>query len=73
MRNGENFDTIYHMTVKVVQKNKSLLQAFKKYKERYLNVGKKPDLRKFLPEVLYRTMRLEGEKITRKEAQALFR
>ena len=61
------------MTGKVVQKNKNLLQAFKKYKARYLDVGKKPNLKKFLPEVLYRTMRLEGEKITRKEAQALFR
>lgn len=61
------------MIAKVVQKNRSLLQAFRKYKERYLNVGKKPDIRKFLPEVLYRTMRLEGEKITRKEAQALFK
>ena len=61
------------MTAKVVQKNKSLLSAFKKYKERYLNTGKKPDITKFLPEVLYRTMRLEGEKITRKEAQALFK
>jgi len=61
------------MTTKVVQKNRSLLSAFKKYKERYLNVGKKPDIKKFLPEVLYRTMRLEGEEITRKEALALFK
>lgn len=62
-----------YMTAKIVQKNKSLLQAFKKYKERYLNIGKKPDLTKFLSEVLYRTMRLEGEKITRKEAKVLFK
>lgn len=62
-----------YMTAKVVQKNKSLLQAFKKYKERYLSIGKKPDLTKFLSEVLYRTMRLEGEKITRKEAKILFK
>lgn len=62
-----------YMTAKVVQKNKSLLEAFKKYKERYLSLGRKPDIRKFLPEVLYRTMRLEGEEITRKEAQALFK
>lgn len=61
------------MTAKIVQKNKNLLQAFRKYKERYSNVGKKPDLTKFLPEVLYRTMRLEGEKITRKEAQDIFK
>jgi hypothetical protein len=60
------------MTVVQLQKNKGLLKAFKKYQERYLNMGKKPDLKKFLPEDLYHTMRLEGEKITRKEAQALF-
>lgn len=61
------------MTAQVVRKNKSLLQAFKKYKERYLNVGKIPDIRKFLPNDLYHTMRLEGEKITRKQVQALFK
>ncbi len=54
-------------------KNKGLIQAFRTFKKRYLNMGKKPDLRKFLPEVVYRTMRLEGEQITRKEAQALFK
>ena len=36
-------------------------------------MGKKPDVKKLLPEVVYRTMRLEGEQITRKEAQALFK
>lgn len=61
------------MTTQLLRKNKSLLRAFKLYKERYLNVGRKPNIIKFLPEVLYRTMRLEGEKITRKEAQALFK
>lgn len=61
------------MTAQVLQKNKGLLQAFRKYKERYIAVGKMPDLKKFLPEIVYRTMRLEGEKITRKEAQALFK
>lgn len=61
------------MTVQVLRKNKTLLQAFKKYKERYINVGRKPDITKLLPEVLYRTMRLEGEKITRKEAKAHFK
>lgn len=54
-------------------KNNGLLKAFKRYQERYTFVGKKPDLKKLLPEVLYRTMRLEGEAITRKEAQALFK
>lgn len=61
------------MTAKIVQKNKSLLSAFKKYKGRYLSVGKKPDIRKFLPNDLYHTMRLEGEKITRKQSQTLFK
>lgn len=60
-------------SLQLVHKDKGLVKAFKRYQKRYLNVGKKPDIRKFLPEVLYRTMKLEGEKISRKEAQALFR
>lgn len=60
------------MTIQVMTQNKGLVKAFKSYKKRYLNVGKKPDLTKFLPEVVYRTMRLEGDKVTRKQAQALF-
>ncbi|MDO8498273.1 MAG: hypothetical protein Q7S44_00570 [bacterium] len=54
-------------------KEKGLVKAFKRYRKRYLSVGKKPDIKQFLPEVVYRTMRLEGEKITKKQAQALFR
>ena len=61
------------MTTQAVIKNKGLLQAFRSYQERYLRVGKKPNIAKFLPEVLFRTMRLEGESISRKEAKALFR
>jgi hypothetical protein len=61
------------MTVlQLVKRDKNLIQAFKAYKKRYLSVGKKPDMKKFLPNDLYHTMRLEGEKITRKEAEALF-
>ncbi len=60
-------------TITLVNKNKGLLSAFKRYQKRYLTVGKKPNVKKSLPEILFRTMRLEGEKITRKEAQALFR
>ncbi len=59
--------------IQLVQKDKGLVQAFKRFNERYLAVGKKLDLRKFLPEIIYRTMRLEGEQITRKEAQALYK
>jgi hypothetical protein len=59
-------------TLQLIRKNKGLIKAFKRYQKRYLSVGKKPDVTKFLPEVLYWTMRLEGEKITRKQAQALF-
>lgn len=59
--------------VQLLNKNKGLIEAFKKYKKRYLSVGKRPNVKKFLPEIVYRTMRLEGEQITRKEAQALFR
>lgn len=60
-------------SIQLVNKNKTLIQAFRTFKKRYLNMGKKPDLRKFLPEIVYRTMRLEGEQITRKEARALFK
>ncbi len=59
--------------IQLVNKDKGLLQAFKRFNERYLSVGKKPDVRKFIPEIVYRTMRLEGEKITRKYIQALFK
>ncbi len=61
------------MTTQLVNKNKGLLKAFRRYNKRYLAVGKKPDVKKFFPEIVYRTMRLEGEKITKKEARALFR
>ena len=54
------------------RQNKSLIQAFKRYQKRYLASGKKPNLSKLLPEVLYRTMRLEGEKVSRKQASAVF-
>lgn len=59
--------------IQLVQKDKGLIQAFKRFRERYLSVGKKLNLKKFLPEIIYRTMRLEGEQITRKEARALFK
>ncbi len=59
-------------TLQLVQNNKDLIKAFKNYQKRYLSVGKKPDITKLLPEDVYATMRLEGEHITRKQAQALF-
>lgn len=55
-----------------MEKNKKLVQAFSKYQKRSGKRGQKRDWKNFLPEILYRTMRLEGEKITRKEAKALF-
>lgn len=55
------------------QKNNNLIKAFKRYRQRYIVSSKKPDIRKLFPEILFRTMRLEGEKITKKEAKALFR
>lgn len=60
-------------SVQLIGKNKGLIQAFKNFKKRYLTVGKKPNIKNLLPEDLYHTMRLEGEKISRKQAQALFR
>ena len=56
-----------------IKKNKGLLSAFRQYKKRYLSVGKKPNIKKFLPNDLYHTMKLEGEKITRKQVQLLFK
>ncbi|HSW87963.1 MAG TPA: hypothetical protein VLG12_02255 [Candidatus Saccharimonadales bacterium] len=60
-------------SVQLLSKHKKLLQAFKSYQERYLNLGKKPDITKLFPDDLYHTMRLEGENISKKQAQALFR
>lgn len=59
-------------SIQLHNKHKKLLQAFKSYQKRYLNVGKKPDITKLLPNDLYHTMRLEGEQISKKQAQALF-
>lgn len=66
-------DIIYHMTRQRERIHKGLLGAFKRYQKRFSGKGKKPNLAKFLPEIVFRTMRLEGEKITRKQSKALFR
>ena len=69
-----NWYNDHTMTTKQrIQTNKSLIQAFERYKVRYLLLGKKPDVMKLLPADLYSTMRLEGEAITKIEAQALYR
>lgn len=60
-------------SIQLVGKNKGLIQAFKNFKKRYLAMGKKPNIKNLLPEDLYHTMRLEGEKISRKQVRALFR
>ena len=54
-------------------KDKSLVKAFKRYRQSYLISGKKPHVKKLFANDLYHTTRLEGEKITKKEAKALFR
>ena len=59
-------------SLQLINKHKQLLQAFKNYQKLYLNVGKKPDITKLLPHDLYYTMRLEGEQVSKKQAQALF-
>lgn len=59
--------------VQLVQKDSGLIQAFKRYQKRYLSLGKKPNVKKLLAEDIYSTMRLEGEKVTRKAIQALFK
>ena len=56
------------MTKQTIQQNKGLLNAFK----RYLSIGK-INIKKLFPEDLYSTMRLEGEKVTRKQTQALYK
>lgn len=62
-----------HMsTLQLIRKNKGLIKAFMSYQKRFLSVGKKPDMTKSFPEIVYRTTRLEGEVITKKQAQALF-
>lgn len=61
------------MTNSKLRKNTGLLTAFREYKKRYLSMGKKPNIKKFLPNDLYHTMKLEGEKITRKQVQLLFK
>jgi len=61
------------MTVKKMKKNKRLVSAFKKYQKRSGSRAKKMSWKNFLPEIIFRTMRLEGEQITRKESKALFR
>ena len=59
--------------VQLVQKDKGLIKAFQSYQKRYVAMGKKLDLKNLLPEIVYRTMRLEGEQITRKEVKALYK
>lgn len=59
--------------IQLVNKNKGLIRVFKRYSKRYLSIGKKPNVKKLLPEDLYSTMRLEGEKVTKKAIHALFR
>jgi hypothetical protein len=56
-----------------VRRDSNLIKAFKRYKQRFIASGKKPDVRKLFANDLYHTTRLEGEKITKKEARALFR
>ncbi|MBI2196574.1 hypothetical protein HYU45_03075 [Candidatus Daviesbacteria bacterium] len=58
--------------IQLVNKNIGLIQAFKTFRKRYLNMRKKPDVTSLLPEDIYHTMRLEGEKISRKQVRSLF-
>ena len=53
--------------------DKGLLKVFKRYRKRFIASGKKPNIKKLFANDLYHTTRLEGEKITKKEAHALFR
>jgi hypothetical protein len=59
--------------LQLITKNKKLLQAFKEYQKRYLSLGKKPNIAKLLPDDVYHTMKLEGEDITKKQVQVLFK
>jgi len=55
-----------------ILRDKGLVKVFKRYQKRYLAGDKKPDVKKSFPDIVYRTMKLEGEKITKKEAKVLF-
>lgn len=59
--------------IQLIRNNKALVKAFERFQKRYLRVGKKPDVKKLLPDDLYSTMRLEGETITKKEARELYK
>lgn len=61
------------MTIRLLKKNQGLIKAFKRYQERYLNMGKKPNIKNLLPNDLYHTMRIEGEKISREQVKSLFK
>lgn len=66
----------YYMNMtglQLITKNKKLLQAFKEYQKRYLSLGKKPNITNLLSDDVYHTMRLEGEKVTKKQVQVLFK
>ena len=60
-------------SIQLVNKNKALIQAFRSFKKRYLNMDRKPEVKNLLSNDLYHTMRLEGEKISRKQVKSLFR
>lgn len=64
---------MFYMTIQTVIKNQGLIKAFKRYQKRYLTMNKKPNIAKLLPEVLFRTIKLENDPITRKQAKALFK
>ena len=60
------------MPIMAAKSKTALIKSFKRYKKRYLVSGKKPNVEKLFPDIVYSEMRLEGEKITKKEAKALF-
>lgn len=59
--------------IQLVRKDKGLVKAFQRFKEWYFSIGKKPDVKKLFPDLLYSEMRSGGEKITRKQAEASFK
>lgn len=67
------FRNWYNTIMAKVLRDKGLVKVFKRYHERYLAGGRKPNVKKLFANDLYHTTRLEGEKITKKEARALFR
>lgn len=68
------FDKIWYTSIMNKQEKQKLIQAYTRY--RALKIEKQDVLRffrSFMPEIIFRTTKLEGESVTRKMITALFK